>query len=122
MAALYLLVSHDRTLLYVGRTVDLPRRMYEHGRQKPWEQVATIHLIHLPADEVADWEAETIEALRPLWNIAGYAGETCCDEARRSFILADRVCASCGTDHRGLFRGHDGETRWSWLCAGVGLR
>jgi predicted GIY-YIG superfamily endonuclease len=65
--SVYIFKSADVRVLYVGCTADLPRRLDEHRRDKPWWcEVATVEVEHFASkDEALRRESMLIRALRP---------------------------------------------------------
>lgn len=69
--ALYRLFDSDGKLLYVGETNNPDRRLEQHRKNKPWNQVASIAVAWLENREVALMaERAAIEVERPTWNVA----------------------------------------------------
>lgn len=72
---IYRFYAADGALLYVGVTADLPSRMRQHAREKPWwPQVARVEsdLCGSEADALVK-EGTAIVAEKPRYNIAGAA-------------------------------------------------
>ena len=68
----YRMWDHDGQLLYVGVSSRIDRRISQHRRHKPWQEVATITLEHFPTRQEADQaELDAIHTENPLWNIKG---------------------------------------------------
>lgn len=69
--SLYRFFDAAGTLLYVGITNHLPRRLGQHGEDKPWfAQASTVTVEHYP-DRAAALTAETaaITGERPVYNV-----------------------------------------------------
>lgn len=68
--ALYRFRRADGQLLYIGRTVDLPRRKGEHVRDERYLSVSRIDVEWLPDVPTAVIaEADAIASECPLWNV-----------------------------------------------------
>lgn len=68
---LYRFFAADDTLLYIGITKDLGKRLRSHNRSKDWfREVAYIRLEHFDSrTEAEQAEILAIRAERPAWNI-----------------------------------------------------
>lgn len=68
--ALYRFYGAGGTLLYIGITNSLPRRLTQHNDKKPWWLgVSTVKVEHYPSREaVLEAEKRAIIAERPLYN------------------------------------------------------
>jgi len=68
--ALYRFYDRTDVLLYVGITADLPKRMKNHQKEKPWWlQISTIKIEpYETRSEVFEAEAEAIRTENPLYN------------------------------------------------------
>lgn len=68
--ALYRFYDRTDVLLYVGVTADLPKRMKNHQKEKPWWlQISTIKIEpYETRAEVFEAEAEAIRTENPLYN------------------------------------------------------
>ena len=78
----YFFLDADRRLLYVGKAVNLRRRLQQHAKERPWSERSKYARVHTVAwEELADddaacaREADLIVALQPARNrsIAGGA-------------------------------------------------
>jgi hypothetical protein len=70
MIALYRFRRADGQLLYIGRTIDLPRRKGEHVQDERYLSVTRIDVEWLPDLPTAIVsEADAIAAECPLWNV-----------------------------------------------------
>jgi hypothetical protein len=69
--ALYRMFDSDGALLYIGASMRLPDRMYQHSLDKPWwREVNTIRVEHFDSrDEAFAAEALAITAENPKHNI-----------------------------------------------------
>lgn len=67
---LYQFWNASDVLLYVGITVDWPKRLAQHAREKHWfPQVETIKTFRVPTrSQALAQEAEQIRTLKPLYN------------------------------------------------------
>jgi hypothetical protein len=110
-AGVYYLLGRHRSLLYVGKAVDLDRRLADHARDSRWWGDVVDVRWEVMADEHAALvrEADVIVALRPPRNRAGIA------EQHFSFV-------SIGA--KGLVFGRDGGDYgvFPHLGRGAGLR
>jgi len=67
----YVHLSDDGIVLYVGMSLDALARSGQHRSSGWWQQVATIRVEHLPNRQAAlDREAELVASLRPPYNRA----------------------------------------------------
>lgn len=66
----YVAYAADNTVLYVGRTKDIRRRLLQHRRLAPWWQYAT-HVLYLPVErgEAEATETAMIRAGEPIFNV-----------------------------------------------------
>lgn len=68
--AVYTCYDAAGNVLYVGRSTQPFTRFYHHDRTKPWwDRVTSIKLDWHDADIAAQTERETIERLRPAYNV-----------------------------------------------------
>lgn len=88
MTSLYRFYSRGGTLLYVGITNNITRRVTQHDADKPWfEQAARIEVEHFDTRRQAQArEAAAIEVENPLYNIHHNRGREVADvEGRWEF-------------------------------------
>lgn len=118
-AAVYRCYDDQNALLYIGRTVDPPRRLREHLGKEWWRDVVAVLVEHYP-DLASACEAEAcaITAEFPRWNIRMRAPEPEAVAPRPATMPAPRLCMGplCLRRNWALTRITDVLGRWWVLC------
>ena len=86
--ALYRHYSEDKTLLYVGISNRIPRRIKEHRKLSKWfEEVVDIKIEWLPnRDSATVAEKKAIKEEKPKWNIVHNKQDEIIDEIEESIL------------------------------------
>ena len=112
----YRLYACDGSLLYVGCTIDLGKRITTHRGRKPWfDEVASITVRHYPDKESAlQAETEAIDVEKPRYNLTRYGDRS--ETGRRAWATRRRAEAereAAAVSHR---RGERCERENCWQC------